>query len=138
MRCGVASPGIDFDLMSTLGELTMIVDNLTVSQAADRLLADDNASWSYEGARALCEYLDDLGEDCGKPVEFDVVGVRCEFSEYETAAEALEDHDPETYEELKGELEERMLEELEEQALEALSDRRTVIVSSSGSVVVSD
>ena len=46
-----------------------------------RLVADKNASWSVEGAEALFEYLDELSRDIGEPVEFDLVALRCNYSE---------------------------------------------------------
>ena len=36
---------------------------LTTSQAADILLNDKNAGWSYRGARALAEYLEEMEEE---------------------------------------------------------------------------
>jgi len=60
-----------------------MIETLTTSQAAHYLLQDDNASWSYAGAHAMIEYLEQHEEDCGaEPVEFDQVAIRCDFSEY--------------------------------------------------------
>jgi len=66
-------------------------ETLTISQVADALLADENASWSYSGARALAEYLEDYEDQTGESLEFDRVAIRCDFSEYETAVEAAEE-----------------------------------------------
>jgi hypothetical protein len=55
---------------------------MTVSQMADDLLDDDNASWTRLGAYALAEYLDELSEDIGEPIEWCRVAIRCDFSEY--------------------------------------------------------
>ena len=64
----------------------MLFQTLTVSEAAHQLLNDDNASWSYEGAHALADYLGELWEDCGAPERgFDVVAVRCDYSEMTSA-----------------------------------------------------
>jgi hypothetical protein len=65
---------------------------MTTSQIADALRADDNAAWSYAGARALAEYLEQYEEDTGEDMEFDRVAIRCDFSEYATAAEAAGDY----------------------------------------------
>ena len=60
-----------------------MIETLTTSQAAHYLLQDDNASWSYAGAHAMIEYLEQHEEDSGaEPVEFDQVAIRCDFSEY--------------------------------------------------------
>lgn len=67
----------------------MIKTTLSVSQLADRLRDDENASWSYCGAEVLAQYLEDIGED----IEADIVGIRCDYSEY-TLADLLDLHDP--------------------------------------------
>jgi len=59
----------------------MLTKTLSVSEAAHQLLNDDNANWSYEGAHAIADYLDDMQEDCGGDWSFNVVDVRCEYSE---------------------------------------------------------
>jgi hypothetical protein len=61
---------------------------LSTSQAADLLKADSNANWSHSGARALVEYLEQMEEDTGEEIEFDVVAIRCDFTEYKSALEA--------------------------------------------------
>jgi hypothetical protein len=61
---------------------------LTEWEVADHLKRDDNAGWSYEGAKALSEYLCNLDEELGEDTELDVVAIRCDFSEYKTATEA--------------------------------------------------
>lgn len=61
-----------------------IINTLTTTQVADALLQDDYASWSYAGAQALAEYLEEYSEAIGEDVELDVIGIRCEYSEYKT------------------------------------------------------
>jgi len=58
-------------------------ETLTTSQIADRLLADDNAGWTYAGARALAEYMEQYEEDTGEDMELDIVAIRCDYSEYD-------------------------------------------------------
>jgi len=60
----------------------MLKQTLTTNEAAHILLADDNASWTYEGAHAIAEYLEELSEDMGEDIEFCHVAIRCEFSEH--------------------------------------------------------
>ena len=38
--------------------------------------------YSYEGYKALYEYLTDLSEDLGQPYELDVIAICCDFTEY--------------------------------------------------------
>ena len=66
-----------------------VVNTMTVSQMVDSLLDDNDASWTRLGAYALAEYLDELSEDIGEPIEWDRVAIRCEYSEY-TLSEVLE------------------------------------------------
>ena len=44
-------------------------------------------SFSYEGKKALYNYLNDLGDDIGQPIEFDVIGLCGEFTEFESIQE---------------------------------------------------
>ncbi len=60
----------------------MLSQSITTSEAAHQLLNDDNAYWTYEGANAIAEYLDEMWDDCGAPeYGFNVVDIRCEYSE---------------------------------------------------------
>lgn len=55
---------------------------LSTYDIANALKSDDNANWSWAGARALAEYLEQLEEDTGEEMELDVVAIRCDFSEF--------------------------------------------------------
>ena len=46
---------------------------LTTYEIVNALLKDENADWSYTGARALAEYLEEYEEACGVELELDVV-----------------------------------------------------------------
>ena len=62
---------------------------LSTAEAVDLLVKDDYARWTFEGARALIEYI----EEADPNTIFDRVAIRCEFTEYESALEAcLEYH----------------------------------------------
>lgn len=92
---------------------------LSVSEIADRLRADKNSRWSYDGAIALAEYLE---ESTGEEMELDVVGIRCDFCEYESALEAADEKFSSA-----------------EEALEYLRETRaTVLTLKNGGVVVSN
>ena len=62
---------------------------LSTSHAADLLIRDEYAGWSYHGAHALCEYLEQLEDDIGEDIEFCPVAIRCDFSEYGSLDEAI-------------------------------------------------
>ena len=101
---------------------------LTTNQAAELLLADKNAGWSYAGACALVEYMEQLEEDTGEEVEFDRVGIRCDFSEYESALKAAEEYGFEPDEDADSE-------EAEEAAAKWLGHRTTVVTFDGGVIV---
>jgi len=78
-------------------------EKLTTTDVANKLLADENAGWSRAGAYALAEYLQELEDDIGEEFELDVVALRCEYSEYPSAAEAVKDYDESIYNEIASE-----------------------------------
>lgn len=43
--------------------------------------------FSYEGKKALYDYLNDLSEDMGEPIELDIIGICCDFTEYSNLEE---------------------------------------------------
>ncbi len=57
---------------------------LSTYQVANALKSDDNSNWSYAGALALAEWLEDLEQDTGEEIELDVVAIRCDFAEYDS------------------------------------------------------
>jgi hypothetical protein len=103
---------------------------MTTSQIADALRADDNAAWSYAGARALAEYLEQYEEDTGEDMEFDRVAIRCDFSEYATATEAAGNYGFEPDEDADED-------EAETAALKFLNDR-TMVIEFSGGIIIQD
>ena len=46
--------------------------------------------FSYEGLEVLFDYLDNLSEDTGEPIELDVIALCCEY--YESSIEELIDN----------------------------------------------
>ncbi len=68
-------------------------------EITDALTNDENAAWSYNGAKALAEYLEEYEEDCGVELELDVVALRCEFTEFASLEEWLTSYYGETLEE---------------------------------------
>lgn len=104
---------------------------LSTSQAADLLKSDSNARWSRSGAYALVEYLEELESDTRTEIEFDVVAIRCDYSEYSSALEAAQEYGFIT--------EENNTEEdaLESEALEWLIDQTQVIQFQGGVIIQS-
>ena len=56
--------------------------------------------FSYEGLEALFEYLEAWEEDCGEEIELDVIGLCCDYSEYEGLNEFHSDYDADDYPDL--------------------------------------
>tara|TARA_R100001086_G_scaffold241115_1_gene167803 strand:- start:632 stop:925 length:294 start_codon:yes stop_codon:yes gene_type:complete len=67
-------------------------DTVTISQFTDAMTRD-GYGFSYKGSKALFEYLIDLEEDCSQELEFDPIAFRCDFNEYETLEECLDQYD---------------------------------------------
>jgi len=110
---------------------------LTEWQVADELKRDEYAGWSYEGAKALAAHLCQIDEELGEDTELDIVGIRCEWSEYASAQDAAsryswefpgdeDEIDPEELDALK-----------EESALEYLHDR-TQVIEFKGGIIIAD
>lgn len=49
-------------------------------------------NFSYEGRRALFEYLETYESDTGEELELDIVGLCCDFTEYEDIEEFKNDY----------------------------------------------
>jgi len=60
---------------------------LSTTEAADYL----TDSFSYAGAVALVEYLEESEEGTGQDMELDPIGLRCQFDEYANFKEAYLD-----------------------------------------------
>jgi hypothetical protein len=104
--------------------------SLTTSEAVHRLLADEYAGWTYAGAKALVEYMEELEESCGEEMTFCNVELRCDWSEYSTALEAAKD---------RGfDMEEEADEDEQEGAALVYLQRNTTVLQFPGGVVVQD
>ena len=92
--------------------------------------------FSREALEALFNYLEDYEPDTGEDLDLDVIGLCCEFTEYENAITAAEDcgftseleaedcEDAESYEDAK-----------EEESLDWLQGRSIVISFDSGLII---
>ena len=51
----------------------------------DRFMRSDNYknNFSYEGLHALFEYIEQVEDDIGEEFEFDMVGICCDYTEYD-------------------------------------------------------
>jgi hypothetical protein len=103
-------------------------ETLTTNEIARKLREDENAGWSYAGALALAEYLEEVDREGEQEMEFDRVAIRCDFSEYTSATEAASDY---AWEPDKDNDEEQN----EEAALDFLQNRTTAITFDGGVII---
>ena len=52
-----------------------------------------NENFSYDGKRALFEYLEQYEEDTGEEIELDVIALCCDYTEYESLEAFNKEHD---------------------------------------------
>ena len=77
----------------------MIYRELTPSNMVDDLTSDTYGAWTYEQATVLVSHLEEI---CGETDwEWDAVAIRCEYSGYESRAEAESQYDLDDGEELE-------------------------------------
>ena len=74
-------------------------------------------SFTYEGKRALFDYLEEFEEGTGEEIELDVIELCCEYTEYESLAELQE-----SYTDIKS--------------IEDLGDHTTVIMVGDASFII--
>ena len=51
--------------------------------------------FSYSALKAMYEYYEQLEEDCDTQIEFDMVALCCEWTEYGSAYDAMKEYQPE-------------------------------------------
>lgn len=102
---------------------------------AFRYMGRENA-FSRPALFALFDYLEDYEQETGEEIELDVIGLCCDFTEYENAVEAAADYgfaseleaddynSPEDFEEAK-----------EAEAREWLEDR-TIVINFDGGLII--
>ena len=89
-----------------------------------------NDNFSYEGKKALFDWLEELADSCGTETELDVIALCCEFSEYASAIDCIKDAGYSfEFDEDDDE------EEQEAAALDYLNDNTLVISFDSGIII---
>ena len=108
---------------------------VTESMFIDSFPESYKDNFSYEGKKALFEYLEELEEGCNQELELDPIALCCEYSEYESALDAAET--------LTMSVEEEILEdagcedddEIEEACMDWLRDNTMVIEHPEGIII---
>ena len=91
---------------------------------------DRSENFSIEARRGLFEYMEDMEESMGEPMELDVISVCCEWGEYESAVEACQDYVSEFDDSDPNDPDDEL------KAHEFLCERTSVIRLASGGVVI--
>ena len=67
----------------------MMKENINFNTFHDRFKNSDNYknNFSYEGLKSLFEYLEDYEENTNIEIEFDMIAICCEFTEYDNLKE---------------------------------------------------
>jgi len=65
----------------------MIKQNVNFSMFLDSFSDTYRHNFTYEGKRALFDYLEDYSESTGEDVELDIIALCCEYTEYENLEE---------------------------------------------------
>lgn len=111
---------------------------LSTTEAAHRLIDDENANWTRAGAFALVKYLEELEEDIGEEIEFCECSIRCDYSEYDSLEDwALEQWGSDRAACEALDCEDQDQDVIEEQIREFIRDRRTLLEFDGGVIVSS-
>lgn len=96
---------------------------ITESAFVDAFQSIRPDNFSYNGLKALFEYMEELEESTGEKMEFDVIAICCEYSEYESLEEIKNN-----YWELNGE---------KNYTLDDLRDH-TQVIEFNGGIIIQD
>ena len=99
-------------------------------------LMNRKENFSYDGLKALFEFLEDYEESCETEIELDVIDICCEYTEYDNIKEYLDYYKPTeiiTFEEWKKEDKEinkeysEYIEDIKDEVEEYLQDNTQLI-----------
>jgi len=82
-----------------------MIDTVTETMFIDTFKKVRPDNFSYDGLKVLFEHLEEYEDSIDRQIEFDVIAICCDYSEYETEKELLENYDYETIEEIEEQTE---------------------------------
>lgn len=106
-----------------------MIQTIGFSQFCDAFSDTYKGNFTYQGKRALFDYLEEYEESTGEQVELDTIALCCEYSEYANAIEAYNEYN--SIETLDQSAEDNG----EAEALEWLQDRTQVIPFDGGVII---
>ena len=98
-------------------------------------------NFTIEALHALFDYLEDFEESMGESIQFDPIGLCCQFSEYKSAAEAVDDLSLGTVSELEADLTDfaeskpELFDAVETACNEWLMDH-TIVIAFNGGIII--
>ena len=80
-----------------------MIQTINEYQFADAFNKIRPDNFTYKGLKALYEYLEDYEDSTGEQIELDVIGLCCDYAEYESLKDFQEDYseDYESIEEIE-------------------------------------
>jgi len=69
-----------------------LINNVSLYEFRETMRAVRLDNFSYEGLTALYQWLEDWSNDTGEPIQFDPIGICCDFTEYDNWKEFAEDY----------------------------------------------
>lgn len=97
-------------------------------------------NFTGEGKEALFDYLEEYEESTGEPITLDVIALCCDYTEYDTAWEAMENYQPDdmpTIDNSEGMDLVEIARENEKLAFEWLEEH-TQVIEFNGGVIIQD
>ena len=91
-------------------------------------------NFTYEGKKALFDYLEQSADDMGENIELDTVALCCEYSEYESAIECAKNY----FTFALSDIDTITADEAEAEALQFLQDNTQVIELENGSIIINN
>ena len=105
----------------------------------------NGGNFTIEGLHALFDYLEEWENDIGEPIQFDPIGLCCQFSEYESATAAVHEISPDVYSDIvetnayedEQDLNAQSV-DIEDECNEWLMDQTIVIAFNNGIIIDSE
>lgn len=73
----------------------MIKETVNEYHFTSTLLRDEYARWTYGATKALFDYYEQLSEEMEQDIELDPVAIRCDWTEHDSAWDAMLQYQPE-------------------------------------------